>query len=281
MQHELIPRLSVGMAYYRRNYYNFWREDNILQSDSDYIPFSFTGPADSRFGQHPGAPQTLFNISPTAFGQSDCVLSNVDNVRLYNGLEWTAQGRFGRGGFFGGSFNYEKTQESTCNVENRNSTDLVRRSPLVRGTQFRLHACSPSPRSISSAAYSCRAIQGRTSQPTTPRRWRTSLLRPASFMEGARRLPTICFRRIPTSYRTRRSWISRFMKRFTMGDYANHSASRHLQRPQREHDDLDQQYVRNVTHVLRGRLAADHGDHASPPAPVRPRGRLVELQQRT
>ena len=36
VQHELIPRLSVSMAYYRRNYYNFWREDNVLQSDGDY-----------------------------------------------------------------------------------------------------------------------------------------------------------------------------------------------------------------------------------------------------
>ena len=43
VQHELIPRLSVGMAYYRRNYYNFWREDNVLQSSGDYTAFDFTG----------------------------------------------------------------------------------------------------------------------------------------------------------------------------------------------------------------------------------------------
>ena len=54
VQHELFPRLSVSMAYYRRNYYNFWREDNVLQSDGDYIPFNFTGPADPRLNEFAG-----------------------------------------------------------------------------------------------------------------------------------------------------------------------------------------------------------------------------------
>ncbi len=151
VQHELIPRLSVGMAYYRRNYYNFWREDNVLQSYGDYSAFDFTGPADPRLNEFAGSTQTLYNLSPTVFGQSQRVLDNVDNisglgnVRLYNGLEWTAQGRFGRGGFFGGSINYEKTQVSTCSVENRNST-IWCDSPNAWQTQFKANASYPIPK---------------------------------------------------------------------------------------------------------------------------------------
>ena len=139
------------MAYYRRNYYNFWREDNVLQSYGDYSGFNFTGPADPRLNEFASSTQTLYNLSPTVFGQSQRVLNNVDNisglgnVRLYNGLEWTAQGRFGRGGFFGGSINYEKTQVSNCSVENRNST-IWCDSPNAWQTQFKANASYPIPK---------------------------------------------------------------------------------------------------------------------------------------
>ena len=146
-----MSRLSVGMAYYRRNYYNFWREDNVLQSSGDYTPFDFMGPVDPRLNEFSGSTQTLFNLSPTLFGQSQRVLNNVDNipgagnVRLYNGLEWTVQGRFGKGGFFGGSVNYERTQEETCSVENRNST-IWCDAPRAWQTQFKASASYPIPK---------------------------------------------------------------------------------------------------------------------------------------
>jgi hypothetical protein len=146
IQHELFRGLSVGMAYYRRSYYNFWREDNVLQSNSDWSPFGFTGPTDPRLNEFSGATQTLFNLSPAVFGQSERVLNNItDNTRVYDGLEWTAQGRFGRGGFFGGSINYEKTQENTCDVENRNGT-IWCDAPAAWQTQFKANASYPIPK---------------------------------------------------------------------------------------------------------------------------------------
>jgi hypothetical protein len=146
VQQELISRLSVGMAYYRRSYFNYWREDNVLQSHSDYTPFAFTGPADPRLGEFSGSTQTLFNLSPTVFGQSSRVLNNIEgHTRVYNGLEWTAQGRFGRGGFFGGSINYEKTQENDCDVENRNST-IWCDAPRAWQTQFKANLSYPIPK---------------------------------------------------------------------------------------------------------------------------------------
>jgi Carboxypeptidase regulatory-like domain len=146
VQHELIPRLSVGMAYYRRSYFNYWREDNVLQSNSDWSPFAFRGPPDPRLNEFSASTQTLFNLSPTVFGQSSRVLNNVeDHTRVYDGLEWTAQGRFGRGGFFSGSINYEKTQENDCDVENRNST-IWCDAPRAWQSQFKANASYPIPK---------------------------------------------------------------------------------------------------------------------------------------
>ena len=151
VQHELMSRLSVSMAYYRRNYYNFWREDNVLQSNSDYNPFAFTGPADPRLnefaGSHTNAVQPESDgVRPVAAcPQQRRQYRRPGNVRLYNGLEWTVQGRFGKGGFFGGSVNYEKTQENTCSVENRNST-IWCDAPRAWQTQFKANASYPIPK---------------------------------------------------------------------------------------------------------------------------------------
>jgi hypothetical protein len=146
VQHELFRGLSVGMAYYRRSYFNFWREDNVLQSHSDWGPFDFRGPPDPRLNEFSSSTQTLFNLSPAVFGQSSRVLNNVENhTRVYDGLEWTAQGRFGRGGFFGGSINYEKTQENDCDVENRNGT-IWCDAPRAWQTQFKANASYPIPK---------------------------------------------------------------------------------------------------------------------------------------
>jgi hypothetical protein len=146
VQHELFPGLSVGMAYYRRDYYNFWRDDNILQGAGDYIPFTWTAPVDERLGEYSGFTHTLYNLNPAVDGLSERVLVNVtEQDRVYNGLEWTAQGRFGRGGFFGASVNYERTFENTCSQENLNLTVFCD-SPRAWQTQYKGHLAYPIPK---------------------------------------------------------------------------------------------------------------------------------------
>ena len=159
-----------------------------------------------------GYTQTLYNLSPTVFGQSQRVLNNVDNisgprnVRLYNGLEWTVQGRFGTGGFFGGSINYEKTQEETCSVENRNST-IWCDSPRAWQTQFKANASYPIPKvDIVTSVL----LQGYPGPDVSANYTATAAMifaQTGVVMTGGGTLPTICFRRIPTSSRTRRRWI--------------------------------------------------------------------------
>jgi hypothetical protein len=123
VQHELVPGLAIGMAYYRRDHFNFWRENNTLQEFSDYSTFQFKGPEHPGLEEYSGYTYQLYNIDPAVYGKSHRELINVtEQDFVYNGLEWTAQGRFGRGGFFGGSLNYERTQLNQCSVENPNLT---------------------------------------------------------------------------------------------------------------------------------------------------------------
>src|SRR5262249_24639382 len=46
IQHELVQRVSVTAAYYRRWYGNFQVTDNILIGPNDFTPFSVTAPSD-------------------------------------------------------------------------------------------------------------------------------------------------------------------------------------------------------------------------------------------
>jgi len=152
VQHELRPGLSVGVGYYRRDYFNPWREDNTLQAFEDYTPFSITGPVNAGLGSYSGQTLPLYNLNPAKFGQSDRLLRNSTTDRLYNGVEWTAQGRFGNGGFFGGSVNYERTFENTCDVENRNNT-LFCDHPRAWQTQFKGHVAYPIPGGVMASAF--------------------------------------------------------------------------------------------------------------------------------
>jgi hypothetical protein len=155
VQHELFRGYSVGFGYYRRDYYDQWREDNVTQSFDDYSPFSIPGPVDPKLGSYSGQVLPLYNLSPAVYGQSDRLIRTATTERLYDGFEWTARGRFGRSGFFGGSITTEKTYEDNCDVENRNSTlwcDFDR----AWQTQFKGHIAYTLPGQIISSAF----IQG-------------------------------------------------------------------------------------------------------------------------
>ena len=52
VQHELMPRMSINAAYFRRIYGNFTVTDSVLVGPSDYQSYCVTAPADARL---PGA----------------------------------------------------------------------------------------------------------------------------------------------------------------------------------------------------------------------------------
>ncbi len=59
VQHEIMPRVSVNVGYYRRVQGNFFVTDNEAVTPADYLPFSVTVPADSRL---PDAGQTITGL---------------------------------------------------------------------------------------------------------------------------------------------------------------------------------------------------------------------------
>ena len=148
IQHELFSGISTSFGWYRRNYQNMWWQDNTLQNDSDWDSFSYQGPVDDRLGANSGQMLTLFNLNPGVFGQSAVsIATSSTNDRVYDGFEFTLDGRLPNGAFFGGSFTTERTQLNFCEPEtgdNRNST-LWCDSPRAWQTLYKAHGAYPLP----------------------------------------------------------------------------------------------------------------------------------------
>jgi hypothetical protein len=77
IQHEVLPRVSVDVAYTRRWLQNFTVTHNRATSPEDYTPFSVTAPIDPRLPGGGGyVVSGLFDVVPDKF-------SAVDNFRTY------------------------------------------------------------------------------------------------------------------------------------------------------------------------------------------------------
>ena len=69
VQHELLPRVSLDVGYYRRTFSNQVVTDNLDVTPADFDPFCVTAPTDSRLGTVSGSQVCgLYDITPAKAG---------------------------------------------------------------------------------------------------------------------------------------------------------------------------------------------------------------------
>ena len=76
VQQEVIPRVSVSAAYFRRALGNFWVTDNELVSRSDYTFYSATVPSDSRLPNSGQVISGIPDLNPDKLGLSRNVVKD-------------------------------------------------------------------------------------------------------------------------------------------------------------------------------------------------------------
>jgi hypothetical protein len=69
VQHELMPRVSLDVAYYRRTFSNQVVTDNLDVTPADFDQFCITAPTDARLGSVSGSRVCgLYDITPVKAG---------------------------------------------------------------------------------------------------------------------------------------------------------------------------------------------------------------------
>ncbi|MBI4264032.1 MAG: TonB-dependent receptor [Acidobacteria bacterium] len=132
IQHELLPRVSVDVSYFRRWYGNFEVTDNLALEPGDFNRFSLVAPAtDSRL---PSAGQTLegyYALSPAKFGVPARVFHTLsDNygkqIEHWNGVDVSVNARLQNGVVLQGGISTGRTSTDNC--------EIVRQSPELLGS---------------------------------------------------------------------------------------------------------------------------------------------------
>ena len=128
VQHEILPRVSLDVGYFRRWYGNFQVVDNLALGAGDFTTFSLVAPADSRLPDGGGYTVTGFTaISPALPGGGFGVI-NQNKITLakkygtqtehFNGVDVNVNGRMANGIFFQGGTSTGRTSFDSCDVMN-------------------------------------------------------------------------------------------------------------------------------------------------------------------
>ena len=120
IQHELMSRISVNAAFFRRWYGNFQVTDNILVGPEDFTGYSVTVPNDPRLSNAGATLGGLFDLNPNKVGQNQTITTTSDNygkqTEQWNGMDLSAQARLPRGVILQGGVSTGKTTTDNCEI---------------------------------------------------------------------------------------------------------------------------------------------------------------------
>jgi hypothetical protein len=123
VQHQILPRASVDVAYFRRWYRGFFAADNLALEPSDLTPFSIVAPLDPRLPGGGGyVVGGLYDVVPERSGQvNNFVADSADYgpwKQRFDGIDLTMNVRAGRFTLVGGT-STGQTVADNCGVRAR------------------------------------------------------------------------------------------------------------------------------------------------------------------
>jgi hypothetical protein len=121
VQHEVLPRVSMEVGYFRRWFGNFQVTDNLATEASDYNTFSITAPSDPRLPGGGGYTLAgLVNVTPAKFGQVQNYNSLSDKYgkqrEHWNGFDVSLNARLGGGALVSGGVSTGKRMTDNCEI---------------------------------------------------------------------------------------------------------------------------------------------------------------------
>jgi hypothetical protein len=122
LQHELVPRVSVDVGYYRRIWQNFQVTDDLALTAADFDFFSMTVPSDSRLPDGGGYVLSgLRNLKASAFGRPTQNLNTLSDkygkqIEHWNGVDVNVTARLRNGLTLQGGTSTGRTTENDCEV---------------------------------------------------------------------------------------------------------------------------------------------------------------------
>jgi len=138
-QHQLAPRVSAEIGYFRRWYGNFPVTDNRSVSAADYDTFSLTAPSDPRLPGGGGySISGLYDLKPAKFGLPlDNLLSLSDNygkqIEYWHGVDITMNARPRSGMMLQGGLSTGRAVADNCEIVAKLPEMLISSGTLMRG----------------------------------------------------------------------------------------------------------------------------------------------------
>jgi hypothetical protein len=122
VRHELLPRMSVDLGYFRRWFQGFLVTDNLTVGQADFDRFSITAPADSRLPGGGGQViPNLLNLNPAKFGlAADNYVTLAENygeqTEYWHGVDVNVNARLQNGLVLRGGISTGRRVSDNCEI---------------------------------------------------------------------------------------------------------------------------------------------------------------------